>query len=412
MAVRAVTPSNDVYCSNCSAKTDLEDLRCPGCGELFTGTVDAGLCGSCSTVVAIDADKCEKCGARFTPIRTTRSLSEDEFLRRMLKWRGLSAQDILREVKDGQNPNPAPASTMSPEESPPSPPDTNTILWQLFEPLEKVLRFRKNRLEQVDALIVEANKRIESLENSKDPDLQRERWRLKAWVDEITAERNDLSTIEDSMMDMERTYRNIISMQQAELHTKEESIRSRLKSFRSEIERIEKEKVSIREKEQEISRKEEELRKILAKISEKEGELAELEKKLSVKAREAEEQTNRLDEMRKQMEKENWLAAQRKIQSDMLAMKSESLATKTEKREIAATNSRMSELEERIGKINVERERLVKENEETKTFLTDLSRILKTLDDLLGQLPPEIIRKFANGEEFQLYERVLQKCGV
>ena len=413
MAVRAVTPSKEVYCSSCSARASLADDSCPICGADFTGTADGRLCASCQAVVSISSDKCEKCGQKIQPTEHIPGLNEEELLRRMLQWRGM-VDLVAKPPADGKGPVAPGTAQTNQDGSPQKPqaPDTSTILWQLFEPLEKVLRYRKNRLEQVDLLITEARKRIGTLENSKDPDLQRERWRLKAWVDEILAERNDLTTIEESMMDMERTYRNIISMQQAELHTKEESIRARLNSFRSEIERIEKEKVSITEKEGEIKRKEDELRKILGKISEKEEELAQLEDRLKDRATEAANQAAELAEMQKQIDKEKWMAEQRRLQTDILTMRKKELASEVEPQELAAVKSRVNELEEHLRELNAERERMAREGEEAKTFLADVSKLLKTLDDLLGQLPPEVIKKFAKGREFQVYERVLEKCGV
>lgn len=42
----------------------------------------------------------------------------------------------------------------------------------------------------------------------------------------------------------------------------------------------------------------------------------------------------------------------------------------------------------------------------------DVLKVLKMLDELLGDLPEEKIEKFANSDEFELYTRVLDRYGV
>ena len=46
---------------------------------------------------------------------------------------------------------------------------------------------------------------------------------------------------------------------------------------------------------------------------------------------------------------------------------------------------------------------------EREAELESFSRVIKTLDDLLGCLPDEQIRMFAKTEDFKLYERLVDK---
>jgi ribosomal protein L40E len=408
MALRAITPSQEAYCSKCHVKLSLEETRCPGCGEDFTGVIDAGLCGECQAVVTMDSDKCHKCGAVFKPVKTQGGLNETEYLRRMLQWRGLQAQKL-----NGITPPPTldPAVMMAATASSPLGPQPVNVLYQLAEPLEKVLKLRRKRLEQMDELIAEAKQRIDELGETSDPINQKEKTRLKRWIDETQMERENLATIENSMIEMEKVYKNLLALQQVEMQTKEESIRMRLDSVGAELERMEKEKLTIQERETEIKRREDELRKILERIDEKEKELSSLERLLTGRVKESEEHKKKLDDAEKQLEKDKWMAAQRQLQSQLIAMKNGDAGGESGERP-GERDERLNQIEERIDKLTKEKDEMLQEKQETNKLLSDINRLLKVLDDLLGQLPKSVISKFANSEDYKLYETVLQKCGV
>ena len=413
MALRAITPNQEAYCSKCHVKLSLEETRCPGCGEDFTGVIDAGLCGECRAIVTMDSDRCHECNAEFNPVKTSSGLNETEYLRRMLQWRGLQAQK-LNGITPPMTLDSA-AMMAAAAMSSPGPQPVN-VLYQLAEPLEKVLKLRRKRLEQMDGLIAEAKQRIDELGEESDPVNQKEKTRLKRWIDETQMEREDLATIENSMMEMEKVYKNLLALQQVEMQTKEESIRLRLDSVGAELERMEMEKLTIQERETEIMRREDELRKILERIDEKEKELSSLERLLTdrVKAdrvKESEDQRKKLDDAEKQLEKDKWMAAQRQLQSQLIALKTGNDGTESDEK-TGEPDARLGEIEERMEKLIKENDEMLQEKEETNRLLSDINRLLKALDELLGQLPKNVIRKFANSEDYRLYETVLQKCGV
>jgi hypothetical protein len=408
MALRAITPSQEAYCSKCHVKLSLEETRCPGCDEDITGVIDAGICGECQAIVAMDSDKCYKCGAVFEPVKTQGGLNETEYLRRMLQWRGLEAQRL-----NGITPPPTldPAALMTAVARSPLGPQPVNVLYQLAEPLEKVLKLRRKRLEQMDELIAEAKQRIDELGETSDPINQKEKTRLKRWIDETQMEREDLATIENSMIEMEKVYKNLLALQQVEMQTKEESIRMRLDSVGAELERMEKEKLTIQERETEIKRREDELRKILERIDEKEKELSSLERLLTDRVKKSEEHKKRLDDAEKQLEKDKWMAAQRQLQSQLIAIKSGEAGSGAISRP-GERDERLEQIERRMDMLTKERDEMLREKDEANKLLSDVNRLLKVLDDLLGQLPKDVIKRFANSEEFRLYETVLQKCGV
>jgi len=410
MAQQAVTPEKETYCSSCSARVSPEDSRCPHCKEEFTSVIEVSTCNNCHSIVALNSASCPKCGTEFKSGDPSAGFNETEYLRRMLLWRDAIGQK-MGEGGGPKGPGQDILHSVSEMSSSPAPLPIN-LLYQMSEPLERVLKLRKKRLEHMDVLIDETKQRIDELEKSDEPTREKEQARLKRWIEETLAERDDLATIEKSMVEMERIYKNLLALQQSELQSKEESIRMRLDSMRTELERMEREKLSIRDREEEMKRREDELRKILERIGEKEKELAALERLLNERVKEAETYKKKLEETEKQIEKDKWLTAQRQIQSQLISMKTKDLVVETAPQEVAEINTRVSELEERMERLTEERDRMAQEKEETSRLVADVSRLLKILDDLLGALPPEVIKKFSKSGDFRLYETVLQKCGV
>ncbi len=413
MAQKAITPNGDSYCSSCGSKVVDDDAICPKCSQELIDVVDAGLCGQCQNVVTIDAVKCNKCGSEFEPVKTDSGFSEAQFLRRMLQWQNLPGQKGTMPPTSGQiqmrpfgegHPVPRPDILDRYESSIP--------LWQLAEPLDKVLRYRKGRMENVDALINEAKKRMEELDRINDPKQRGERIKLKRWIDEILTERDDLFTIEAGMMEIDKTYRNLLAVQQTELQNKQTSIRHRLDEFQKELKHFEKEKSVVREREEEVERKEDEIRKILGKIEEKEHELEGLEDKLKNKSREAEEQKKRLFEVEQQVEKDKWMAAQKELQSQVIALRSKDIVVEAGPKDLGEFPVKIANLEEQIERLSEEKGRIQKRAKERDVLLQDIKKLLELLDELLGDLPPEVIKRFANSKDFTLYESVLKKCGV
>jgi hypothetical protein len=72
-------------------------------------------------------------------------------------------------------------------------------------------------------------------------------------------------------------------------------------------------------------------------------------------------------------------------------------------------NRRITELEEEARKAVEEREKLKAANEEITKDQVDVRKILKILDDLLEKLPDLEIKRFADSDDFKLYEKVLEK---
>ena len=56
-----------------------------------------------------------------------------------------------------------------------------------------------------------------------------------------------------------------------------------------------------------------------------------------------------------------------------------------------------------------ERNKLVEQQKELLRLRDELKVVMKDVDDLLGDLPPDKIRTFAKSKKFALYEKILER---
>jgi len=402
MPLKALTLDN-AFCSSCGSQVDPFSDVCKGCGQPFEGKFDAFLCPACGTILPLKASKCDKCGLKFKILAPLRK-GEDDFLSTLLEWKkSKSGMEVKAEAKEESFKRVG--SSLQGE--------GEVELWKLSEPLERVIRSRRKRLEQVDWLLSQAKRRIKELEESKNPLEIREREELERQVQEILAERENIVKIEEGIAEMERIYRNILAVQEAELKEKRKGLRVRLDAFKSDMEKREAEKNAIRMREEELNRREEELRTRIERIEERERQLCEKEEELRETIKIIEERRER-DASSKigGIPKEKWLEAQRQIQKELLKLRGGEFKVETTNQTVRDLNLRISELEEEIEKILEEKAGLEREREELKKLDEETRKVLKIMDDLLEKLPDKEIRKFAESEDFKLYEKVLSKYNL
>ena len=167
MAQRALTPSKAAYCSECGAETPQDAASCARCGEPFEGTMQAVLCPICNSINPAAAVECLNCNAKFpepglneVPAPPNQESPEEEYLRRILQ---LSREKARSRGAPGGEPGAEPASFLEADRAEG---EMEESLWKLAEPFDRMLERRKQRLEQMEALIERAQARIKTLEGS------------------------------------------------------------------------------------------------------------------------------------------------------------------------------------------------------------------------------------------------------
>ena len=379
MALRALTPGNLAYCSDCAAEVPPGAPTCPSCRETFVGEVEALRCSRCTFLAPQNATECVNCGAKFTP---PMDAIEEQFLAQLKEQRPEPPPSAAA---------PAPSQTIVITD----PVQGEALLAKLNEPVQRLLAGPKRRLEAMDALVARARKRIRVLESSQNPIEAREREELKRQVEELLGEREDIVKIEQGIHEMARVYWGIVEMQEQQLRERETAFNGRLEELRRELERREEERKRVEEREHDVDRREDEFRLILDHLHRREREVLEREDQLRRKIQEIDD---REAEVRKRV------AA--------LSAGSTQITIEAADQTASEMQVRITDLEEQSERLMDERNRLTLQLTASDARKEEVRQILRVLDELLAKLPDEEVRRFARSNLFSVYEKVLDRYGV
>src|SRR3989442_11973804 len=204
---------------------------------------------------------------------------EEEYLRRILQ---LSREKARSRGTPGGGSGDEPASSLETDRAEGQ---MEESLWKLAEPFDRMLERRKQRLEQMEALIEQAQARIKMLEGSEDPEHVQEREELKRQIETLLLEKEDILKLEEGLVDMETTYRNILRMQKEEVKGRETSLRGRNSAFRHDLESREKAFGQLKERESDFVRREDEFRTVMNRVHERERGIEKREEVMRDKGR-------------------------------------------------------------------------------------------------------------------------------
>lgn len=147
-----------------------------------------------------------------------------------------------------------------------------------------------------------------------------------------------------------------------------------------------------------------------------EKEIAKLESRLRktrlLFEKKLKEKVEELEERKVEIEQTMILESQARREAEL--NRREEILDRKEKEIDTITRSHQLEREEELNRR--ERELIMKEKElggrVEEKIDEEVKKLLKVLDELLGKLPKEVIDKFVKSEEYNLYEKVLERYGV
>jgi len=371
--------------------------------------MDAVLCPICNAVNPAEASECMKCEAKFPEPRRERDADAGE---------GAHLRKVLQLSREKAKARTGPPPVEGPGEESPEPPsftqagtsdDLEQALWKLSEPFDRMLQRRRRRLMQMEGLISRARERVQALADSTDPQSLNEREQLKRQVEDLLLEKEDVLKLEEGLVEMENTYRNILRLQQEELKARETSLRGRLDAFRKELEARERTFGRLRERESDMIRREDEFRRLVNRLHEREQDINQRDELMRAKTQLLDERHHQMSEAEVDIERRRWELEQRKSSQP----KAEAAFTVVPPDDgLTEMRGRLTELEEQMERLTDEKNRLSEEHRDLVDLRSEVTNILKVLDDLLGQLPEERIRDFARSAKFGEYERLLNRLKV
>ena len=453
MVKKGKTYDGRYYCLECGSEVAHDDEKCPSCGGEFTEEVKAFNCPSCGAPVEFGSRECDNCGKKFKIVRPEKKEEsgptvpgDEEFLSRLLDWgrkkyEKETEEDVVEKEEAEQvfkvivGAAPVPEDKEAIDGLKDTAEERDKIIkreeeiGRIAEPLYNLITSRKKAIDEAEAQLLELRQKLEELKGSKKEKDGKKRKEIKNRIKKLEKDKEDLENIENGIKTIENVFKQLMSAHEKELAEKEAELERRLKEFRKEMERRQKEKLALKKKEADLNRREKELEKRVAEIAERELKLAQREEELkeeleslkkdsqtlhSIAA--AEEKVEESGEAFTEEEKEKWLEEQRKLQAEIFQLRNEGVPEELPDGDYGglekALKEKIGSLEEELVRIQDDRELMKERLDQAEEVEAEIKRILKVLDDLLENLPEEIIEKFAKSEDFKLYEKILDRYGI
>ncbi len=127
------------------------------------------------------------------------------------------------------------------------------------------------------------------------------------------------------------------------------------------------------------------------------------------KARLLDERHHALSEAEVDMERRRWALEQRASVTPGGNPTETTITVGPAAQELTDLKDRVTQMEEQLEKLQVEKAELANEQKELREFRESIKMVMKDLDELLGELPDDKIRKFAKSNRFATYEKIMDE---
>jgi DNA repair exonuclease SbcCD ATPase subunit len=456
-----VEPNSD-YCASCGAvfKRVLDAQDCPSCETLISDK--ASVCPICNVKIKeFKVEKKESAG----PIEMDQN--DRAFLSKLMDWTaGKKSLPETKEDKEEREQALKVFKSITPSEPEEhieerlqeikgAPADKEEIqklekqMMSLGKPFESILERNLMNITLVDKELDEKNSQLDRMEREKGKFTDSMRAKLKDEIEDLEKKRSAMKVYESNIMMLGGAFRKVLGHQQGELYKWENDLKKRVSAFQKEVEMRRKQKESLKKKEDALDKREEELSHRFLDLKSRENELKVREDMLKKRIKDLEKREEELKAWESEFEasreiespiaqaegtkgefsKEEWLKQQRRFQADMINMtgtaykagnmmpgsemieagfKNEEEGLKKREEEMETIKQKMEDL----NRIIIEKDREIeslKGGAQGFTMDEETREILRILDDLLENLPDNIVDQFARSDKYLLYERVLEK---
>ncbi len=461
MAKRGHTEEGKVFCSECGSIIEKESAKCEHCTESLDGDFQAVICPYCATVLDSASENCTNCGLRFKKDTSSggRSKEDEEFLSRLLDWgRNLEqkraaedkeetekATETFKDIMGASIPTPYQEETLqeikkSAEERAEFDKREESII-QMATPLRKALDLRKKALNNLERDLKPLRDELDRIDPD-DIEGDKKRSEIERQMAEIMVERGAIQSLEENISNMDSAYRQLLKKHSADVKEKEENLNTRLNAFKNEMARRDKEKDKLKHREGILADREKELVDRIESLKHREISLENTEEKLKQEIESLKEEKGSVEEMKAPASKliaakgkwlvdeneikgilkkskkvrEAWLEEQTSIQYAISSGEGQEQMTEESQERLEAREKELQDkidrLEERLASVESEEKLIVAEEKALAVDGERIKKVLKILDDLLENLPEDIIDKFAKSEDYKHYDKLMEELGL
>jgi len=424
LASKGLTRSGDAYCLSCLQLVERTDTKCPNCASELTEEVKAFLCPKCQTVIGLGDPQCSKCGLKFKvkALKPRESADDDKFLVKLIEW-GKSPED--QKAEGGPTAIPSDEATATPKA--PAPSEDQVLKFaKLRDSIKDLMVNRSQMLERMEARIAEEKARLNKMSPLEGKSNSVEQ--VEAEIMSLANEMADITMLQAHMESLSDEITALMDSVDVSDAAKAKGLAAR--ALRKKLEAKEKELEELRAREEQLAKKEEMVDRKIQAYAHKKRQLDEQEEDLRLKLTKLEAERAELERLKavaagaqteteRAQAKEEWMEEEKRFKERLLNLHSSVVTHRTGQQAPAdcepaevSLDKMIASLENQIGNLILEKVELQKKTSEAMMFDEDIKRLLKVLDQMLGQLPEEIIERFSKSDEFALYERILDRFKV
>jgi len=395
---------------------------------VFTDEVVAFQCPKCRRAMKIGSEQCPQCGQKFklksvrAPPPPPTDVEDERLLKKLI-------------VMERMVPKPVPSVVEKPSESPPSPqpappPQRSPKLERLEmlkKSIEELVASRAQMLGNMETRLEEEKKRLASISEIKDE--ANASTQAEAQIMSLADEMADMTMLQAHMEALSEEISDLMTSSELGLS---ETARERglaAKALRTRLEHREKELEELRARESQLASREEMVDRKIKAYAQKKKDLDDAEAALNSRLKAVEAERTQLDGLRAAASKASDASAARAVESRWTEEKAKLgkriaglhivLAGPGEGGAVAEISAAEQDVDRLISDLESKLRAVVEEKKAVEQRMLaasavdeDLRKLLKVLDQMLGQLPAEIIEKFSKSSDFELYEKVLDKFNV
>lgn len=408
---------------SCFQLVERDAARCPGCYSELSEEVKAFKCPKCQQLIALGESQCSKCGLKFK-VKTLKSQEpahDDQFLMKLIEW-GKSPEDAAKEAAESQKP-------VVEQPVAPTGPSAEQLkkLARLKESINELMQNRSQMLERMEQRMEAEKVRLERIAamDSQASSTDQVEAEIMALADEMA----DITMLQAHMDSLSDEITSLMGQVEVGGEARERGLAA--KALRIKLDAKEKELEELKSREEQLAKKEEMVDRKIQAYAAKKKQLDHQEEELKQRLAGLEDERAQLEilkthaegaktEQEREEAKKAWIDEQRRLRQRLLGVKSKVVEHRTgqpiPEGELGTADGDLgkmiADLESQIADLIVEKVEIQKKMSEASVVDEDLRKLLKVLDQMLGQLPEELIDKFSKSGEFALYERVLDKFKI
>ncbi len=423
MASKGVTRSGEAYCLSCHQLVERDATKCESCLSELTDEVKAFPCPKCKTIIALGDPQCSSCGLKFKvrTIKPKENAQDDQFLVRLIEW-GKTPGDKLPESVQTSTEG---VDLAKPAEEPAR--EKVQHLAQLRESVKDLMANRSEMLERMEKRIDDEKARLAEISALDDKSSSADQ--VEAEIMALADEMADITMLQAHMESLSDEISSLLESVDVSEPVKERGLAAR--ALRKKLDAKEKEVEELKAKEEQIAKREEMVDRKIQAYASKKKQLDEHEQELKLKLENLESERQELERLRtiaqgastepeREAAKVEWSDDQKRLRQKLLGIRSTVTLHQTGKEPSQEEldnvegdlEGMISDLEEQIGALILEKTDLQTKITEASMMDEDMKRLLKVLDEMLGQLPEDAIERFSKSDEFTVYERILDRYRI